>query len=56
VVCGCYSVVNGYEDVKYYELSVFSKVKKIFISSLHLNSKELDLESDLLLPSRTPFG
>jgi hypothetical protein len=26
VACDCYSVVNGYEDVKGYELSMFSKV------------------------------
>jgi hypothetical protein len=34
----------------------FFKVKKTFVTSLHLNSKEPDLESDLILPSRAPFG
>jgi hypothetical protein len=52
--CGCYSMVNGYEDVKDYELSVFSKVKETFVTSLDLIFKEPDLESDLLLsPSGT---
>jgi hypothetical protein len=52
---GCYLVVNVYEDVKDYELSVFSKVGQTFISSLHLNSKEPNLESELLLPSSGTF-
>jgi hypothetical protein len=30
---------------------MFSKVEKTFVTSPHLNSKEPDLESDLLLPS-----
>jgi hypothetical protein len=57
VACGCYSVVNGYEDVKDYELFVFSKVKHTSVTSLHLNSKGPYLESNLLLPSSgTPQG
>jgi hypothetical protein len=51
VAYSCYSVVNGYEDVKDYEISMFSKVKQTYVTSLHLNSKGLDLDSDLLLPS-----
>jgi hypothetical protein len=50
---GCYSVVNGYEDVKDYELSMFSKVKQTFVTSLHLVCKDPNLESDLLL---SPLG
>jgi hypothetical protein len=53
--CGCYSMVNGYEDVEGYDLSMFSKVGKTFITSLHLNSKELDLDSELLLSSSDTF-
>jgi hypothetical protein len=35
---------------------MFSKFKKMFITYLHLNSKELDLESDLLLPFLPSLG
>jgi hypothetical protein len=34
---------------------VFSKAEKTFITSMHLNSKELNLKYDLFLPSRAPF-
>jgi hypothetical protein len=34
---------------------VFSKVKETFVTSLHLNSKEPNLGSDLLLPSSGNF-
>jgi hypothetical protein len=34
---------------------VFSKVKHNFVISMHLNSEELDLESDLLLLSLSTF-
>jgi hypothetical protein len=52
-ICGMWLFLGGkwIEDVKGYELSVFFKVKQTFVTSLHLISKEPDLESDLLLPS-----
>jgi hypothetical protein len=44
-------MVNEYEDIKDHELSVFFKDGQDSIVSLYLIYKELDLDSDLILPS-----
>jgi hypothetical protein len=47
-------MVNEYEDMKDHEISVFFKDKHDLLSSLHLISKELDLDSDLIYLPRAP--
>jgi hypothetical protein len=42
--------------MKYHELSLFFKDKKAFVASLHLISKETDLDSDFLYLPWEPSG